>query len=703
VTPAPGQPGPPRLRRDLTIHPAEAERDGAPAWSLHDPAANQFFRLGSVEADLLALVDGSPADRVAAEAARRFGHRVSEADVATLFAFLRRYNLVDGDPWQQASFVAYHQKKPGPLHRMLHSYISFRVPLVRPDRFLAATLPWVRWLGSGWTLAAILLLGLAGLFLASRQWEVFRGTFIHFVSAEGLVAYAVTVTAVKALHELGHAYAAKARGLRIPVIGIAFIVFWPVAYTDATDAWKLKERRDRLVVGAAGVGVEFAIACLSLLLWNLMPDGPARSVAFLMATSTWLLSVLVNLNPLMRFDGYFLFSDLMREPNLETRSHAVGRWWLRRTVFGFSDPPPERPRALLLGYALSIWLYRFLLYTGIAIVVYELFFKLAGIVLFAIEIIYFVGAPIMRELAEWWRRRRDIGLTFALLRSLCLLGLAGLAFMAPWHRTVLAPAVLEARYSPVFAPEGGRVKRLLVHRGERVAAGQLLAELEAPQLAHDLEQARRRLDQLVTERGDLGVQKDLKTTLVVTAELESQVRLLANLTEAATRLRLVAAHGGTVVDMERGLDGPSESWVQKGETLFAIVDSADVHLRAYIGEEDLPRLTVGAAARFYPGDGLNPALPVTVGDIDTAGVKTLDDPYVSSVNGGPVLVYRDAAGSQTPVSATYGLRLIPAPETAGTLPDHVTPGVVMIDARPESLFTHFRRRIIAVLQRESGF
>jgi putative peptide zinc metalloprotease protein len=309
----------------------------------------------------------------------------------------------------------------------------------------------------------------------------------------------------------------------------------------------------------------------------------------------------------------------------------------------------------------------------------------------------------MRELTEWWRRRRDIGLTFALLRTMTLCGLLFAVFLVPWHRTVLAPAVLDARYTPVFAPEGGQIKRLLVHTGDRVRGGQPVADLEAPQLAHDLEQATLRLEQLATERGDLGVQKDLRTTLVVTAEYESQARLLANLTAETEQLHLMAPHDGIVVDMERGLDGVTEPWVQKGETMFAVVDPSDARLRAYVGEEDLPRIAPDAHARFYPGDGLYPILSSTVIDIDSAGVRVLDDPYVSSTNGGPILVKRDASGSETPTRAYYELHLKPSPDTVGLLPPHATPGVVMIDAHPESMIAHFKRHAISVLQRESGF
>src|SRR5690606_27180482 len=188
--------------------------------------------------------------------------------------------------------------------------------------------------------------------------------------------------AVKVCHELGHAVIAKAKGLRIPTMGVAFIVFWPVAYTDTTDAWRLTRRRDRLMIGAGGISVELGIAAVSLFMWNLVGEGPARSLLFLLATSSWLLSLLINLNPLMRFDGYFLFCDLIGVSNLEQKAHLSSRYWLRRLLFGWdkplSDDPPRIPFAL---FGLAIWLYRLILFFGIALAVYHLFFKALGIVL----------------------------------------------------------------------------------------------------------------------------------------------------------------------------------------------------------------------------------------------------------------------------------------------------------------------------------
>lgn len=195
------------------------------AWLLYDRLANRYFRMGALELDLLSLIDGRPAQAIAEQARTRFAHRVGADDVEALFDFLRQNDLVMADAAQKARHVRLRESRPGRLKRLMHGYISFRVPLLRPDRFLGRALPWVRWMGSRWTLVGLPALALLGLYLVSRQWDVFLATAVSFLSLEGLAGYALAIVAVKACHEFGHAFAAKARGLRVPTIGIAFIVF----------------------------------------------------------------------------------------------------------------------------------------------------------------------------------------------------------------------------------------------------------------------------------------------------------------------------------------------------------------------------------------------------------------------------------------------------------------------------------------------
>ena len=302
-----------------------------------------------------------------------------------------------------------------------------------------------------------------GAVLVLRQWDAFQSTFLHFFSLEGVLFYAVTLALVKSAHELGHALVAKWQGCRVASMGVAFLVLFPVLYTDTTDAWRLQSRTKRLRIVTAGVRVELCLALLATFLWNFLPDGPLRSAAFFVATTSWVTSLLVNISPFLRFDGYYAFSDWLGIENLQSRAFALGRWSLRRILFGLDDPLPEplprRRCRIMIIYAWCTWLYRFFLFLGIALIVYQLFFKLLGIVLFLVEILWFIVFPMTKELKVWFQRRQDFRASPA--RILSWLALAGLFLVAllPLPQKVHLPAVLKAtQYSEIFPPLPARIE-----------------------------------------------------------------------------------------------------------------------------------------------------------------------------------------------------------------------------------------------------
>ena len=139
------------------------------------------------------------------------------------------------------------------------------------------------------------------------------------------------------------------------------------------------------------------------------PKHSARPRAFLLATAGWVMSLAVNLNPFMRFDGYYLLSDYLGIENLQERSFAFGRWRLRELLFAAGDAAPGRERgrlrAMLVLYAWGTWIYRFFLFLGIALLVYHFAVKVLGIALFAVEICVFLAIPIRKEITHWWSQR----------------------------------------------------------------------------------------------------------------------------------------------------------------------------------------------------------------------------------------------------------------------------------------------------------
>ncbi len=249
----------------------------------------------------------------------------------------------------------------------------------------------------------------------SRQWSAFTGTFAGFLSLDGALVYALALVGTKTVHELAHAFTAARYGCRVSSMGVAFMVVVPMLYCDVTDSWRLPDRRQRMAIDAAGIVAEAVLAVYASLAWVLLPEGSLRTGAFLVATASMVSSLLINLNPMMRFDGYLLMADALAVPNLQARAFALLRWRLREALFDLRAPKPDQfapvKQRVVIAYAAAIVCYRAVVYAGIALLVYHATFKLLGIALFAVEVGWFLVAPVWKEIAMWWRLKQGIRAT----------------------------------------------------------------------------------------------------------------------------------------------------------------------------------------------------------------------------------------------------------------------------------------------------
>ena len=253
-------------------------------------------------------------DQLVRRVRTEFGRDVSKEDVGEAIHFLISNALVRDIPGNDFKAMALRMEadKKSWLSTIMHSYLFFRIPLFRPDRFLRKSWWMVRPLFTRTAVWIYVLMGLAGLYLVSRQWEQFTGTFQYMLSWQGAAFYGASLVIVKSLHELGHAYMSVRYKLRVPTIGIAFMVLMPVLYTDTSGAWRLRSRRQRLMIDGAGIFCRIGPRRRSDLIVGVFYLTVDCGFAFFaVATTSWVTSLAVNLNPLMRFDGYYILSDTL--------------------------------------------------------------------------------------------------------------------------------------------------------------------------------------------------------------------------------------------------------------------------------------------------------------------------------------------------------------------------------------------------------
>lgn len=697
----------PPLRQDVTLVPGGDEMGGWRTYVLVDPVRNRYFRIGWCEFEMLARWHCADTRELLARLRAETTLDADENDLAALIGYLAsNHLLVLPDSASVARLAAERRaQRLNPLAWLLHHYLFIRIPLVRPDRLLDRLHTLLGGLIRPATLWCLAGLALLALFLVGRQWDAFLATYPYTFGPWGWLGWALALAAGKVIHEMGHALTLKHHGGSVPTMGVAFLVLWPVLYTDTSAAYTLPRRRARLAVAAAGVSSELALAALALLAWSFMPDGPARTAMVMLATTSAATTLLINMSPLMRFDGYYLLSDLLGIPNLQERAFALARHRLRHAALGWREEPPEHlPAAkvrLLLLYAYAAWVYRLVLFLGIAVVVYHLFFKALGVVLFAVEIWWFVARPIFRELREWWGQRRALaGNRNALLTGGGALALLALAVL-PWQGNVDAPAIAQA--SPrmhIFPPFPARLGELRVKEGDTVAAGQVLAVLEAPEVTREqaVAEAMWVESRWRAERGDFN-DRLRERGGVVDRELDAAAARRQGAAQLAAQLTVTAPAAGTVRDLAPGLE--AGLWLGREDRL-AVIAGPGRSVTAYVAEADIAAIAEGAPARFIPDNPFLPAIALVVTAIDPAASRTLDSLWLSSTRDGPIAAREPKPGA-APVPHEAVWRVVLTPTADAGLPAQVLRGHVRIEGERRSPAGRLLRLAASVLVREAGF
>ena len=697
----------PVLREEIQLHPGPAALDGSPTWTLHDPARNQFYRIGWREFEILSRWDSADAESLIERLERETVLEVEPDEIQEVARFLMVHSLIaDHSPQGTRILLAKAQNyKHHWAMWLFKNYLFLRMPLLRPDRWLDRAYPYIAWVYTASFRRAVIAIALLAIYLVARRWDQFVDTFSYLFSLEGAIWFALALSAMKVVHELGHAFTAKRYGCRVPSMGLALIVMWPVLYTDVTESWKLASRGQRLAVGLAGVTAEMICAVFATLAWSFLPEGPLRSAAFILATSTWIATLLLNLSPFMRYDGYFVLSDWLEMPNLHMRAFAITRWWLRESLLKLGEPAPEDlpagRRRFLIVFSFATWAYRVSLFLGIAAIVYHFAIKAVGMAMGAVELVYFLLRPLWMEAKALWKLRDKLHwgarprLTVAAIAGLLLL------LLLPWRSSVEAPALLKsADVETVFAPEdGARVSAVLTHDGADVAKGATLVTLASPDLAYQLGQAKSDLALLEWQLSAQGVSPDLLAkSRVAEHEYEQALAAYQSLADESAKLQVKAPIAGRVVDLGETLR-PGE-WVAARERLLAVIEPDRAAIEAYVAESDLARIAPGTTATFYPEGGWGAPLTARVVRIERANTASLTEPYLASRFGGDIPVREQKQGEFVPETSVYRVTLAPAAAVAA--PSRVLRGRVVLSGTAESLALRAWRRILAVAVRETG-
>jgi putative peptide zinc metalloprotease protein len=697
----------PSLREDLKLYRGPDALDGSPTWNIFDPIRNKYFRIGWAAFQLLSRWGMGNANKILDKINNETVCNISHENIKELTEFLYKNSLtVNSAGGSSNDFM--EQLEATKSHWFIHilkNALFIRIPLVRPDGFLKQTLPYVQLIFGKVFLILVAAWGLVGLFLLTRQLDEFASTFLYFFSPEGAAMYILALVFIKVLHEFGHAYVAAGYGCRIPTMGVVILVMFPVLYTDTSDSWKLVSKRQRILIGSAGMMTELYIAFLSTFLWSFLPDGILRSIAFIFATTSWTMSILVNTNIFMRFDGYYILSDFLEVENLQSRSFNFGKWRLRKILFNLDLPMPERMDPVLAWkltlYAWGVWIYRLFLFIGIALLVYYFFFKLLGLLLFIIEIVWFIFVPIKNEIKVWWDMREKIreSKRYYVIIGVLLFCMIGL--IVPLNTTISVPAILQTSIeTSVHTSYPGKIKSIHFEIGEKVTRNNVLLVLEAPTLDNEIKKTISELNYVAVRLNRrVASPEDLASGGVLTENLQELQSKLDGLRALQENLTIKAPISGKIVARASNLH--IGRWVNEDLRLASVIDPGKPEFTAIIRAENLRRIEINQDAVFLPNEPQLDEIPAHIIEIEDTNIQDFDDLYLASNYGGSVAVREDSSGRLIPENSSYRVKLIPK-EELGQL-DKVVVGNMLIEGKAESLLRYFYETVASVLIRESVF
>ena len=367
--------------------------------------------------------------------------------------------------------------------------LAIRFGLIDPEDFLNATFPIVRPLFS--LFGALLFVGLVGYAgaTAAVNWDALTEDVTDRVlAAENIVLLLLAYPVIKGFHELGHAYAIKRWGGDVHEIGIMLLVFMPVPYVDASDSLAFQNKWQRAVVGAAGILVEVMLAALALIVWVNAEDGLVRALAFNTMLIGGVSTLLFNGNPLLKFDGYYVLSDILEIPNLANRANQYLGYLIQRYAFRMQSAtsPVTAPgeAGWFVFYAIAAFSYRLVIMAAIVTLVAQRFF-IIGTIIAVWSVILMIGVPLAKHAKFLLTNpvlRRNRGRAFAIVGgALATAGLVLFVVPLPFSTTVEGVVWLSGD-GIVHSSSEGVVLELLAAPDTSVAAGTPLVRLEDPLL-----------------------------------------------------------------------------------------------------------------------------------------------------------------------------------------------------------------------------
>ncbi|HEV7402551.1 MAG TPA: HlyD family efflux transporter periplasmic adaptor subunit [Chthoniobacteraceae bacterium] len=632
----------PRLREGLRF--SIQEHGGRRVCVIEDRAASRFHRVGLEEFRFLRSLDGTRTVAMLLAQLARAGEREtwSEAEAAQILRWARDQHLLAVDS-NRATPDREHTERALKAAATWLNPLTIKIPLGRPDRFFtrAAALlhPLLGW--GGFALWLIVLL--AGAAQLAPEWGRFTADASGLLARDNWLWLALAWTGLKVAHEFGHGLICKHFGAAVREVGAIFVLFVPMGYVDATASIGFASKWRRIAVSCAGMAVEFFLAGLAAVVWAHSEPGTVHTIAHNVVITGTMVTLLFNANPLMRFDGYFILSDLLELPNLATR----GRQWMQRAWMavlagsraGRTVRPRGREEWLIAAYGAASWVWQVLVLAGLLMGA-SVLLRGGGLALAAVAAIAWLALPLARFGTALATEVGHAGRWLKVAARLAVLaGATAAVVLVPWERSVSAPGIVEmAEALPLRADCPGFVETVRVRDGQEVAAGDLLVSLRNDEAAAQLTRARLDLMQQELRARLAYTREDVAAFQSEEAKAESLRRTVAEKSTYLKTLEIRAPFAGRVTN--RRLANLSGTWFSAGQEVLRIGQAgADVKLAVSEGDAAWFRGSLGKAAEVRV-DGRGAAGRATLIRMEGRATREITEPALTAIAGGPLPLRR---------------------------------------------------------------
>ncbi len=636
----------PGLRPELRFSPVN--EGGESCYIVEDPVRHTFFRIGREEYRLAITLDRARTmEELLDKVNRGSDDPLTEEQARAIITWLDRQQLLRQDGGMTAHLEMETRQKE--LQRFARlNLISFKLPLFNPDPLLDRLPAWLIRCSGLPFLLLWLVLAVCGLATLAGHWQEFGHQAAGFFSGRNLLVIWLIWTGLKVLHESLHALVTRHYGGRVPEAGILFILFIPLTYVEATSSWTFPSRWQRIHVALAGILAETLVAWIAILVWARAPASQAGFIAHNTVLVAGISSLIFNANPLMRFDGYYVLSDLVGIPNLYGLAFQEIKGLAARWFLGMA-PPPLRyrgaRRVFIRIYGVLIFLWRILVVLSLG---YLASMMAGGLGIFVTmgAVLVWIGMPVygfLQRLPLYRANDPHVLRHLGLRLLLTLLALAALFRFAGWHRQIQVPAVVEYEHQVrVRAAAPGFVRRIVTRDGALVRQGDLLLVLDNPETTAALADVRLRLRQLDI-RIRLAHSSDRLTDLRILQEqrraLEEEERLLQ---QDKNALRITAPADGMVIAQD--LKDLASTFLRRGTEILWIISPGRKHLVGAAAQEDIDTLrglTGKPLAVDMRGTGAG-TFRAVLARVAPAATMELPHPALAALYGGPLSVRQQA-------------------------------------------------------------